>query len=281
MSHAENPDLTTLRFIDNWNLQNPQRLVAELVSVHKETHRKPDIYHFEVRDGLLIDPETKEPILNFIAPGIEKGIAENLQSWAIKNEEGVAYWISPRLEGVYPCNKIIIHNIAYTQEGEKIVLNSAILFDGNLENPEELRKTLFYAEDTPETFSKILTFIEEVSRQKINKVFDYNEEIVRSQAEYFARQIKMGVTPSIVVEEMQKNGFLGKNSISCRLSLENQTFSSFLDSKSLISIFTSTESSPSGYFECPNCKGLIPSGRGITKCPHCGITKEEYGSRCD
>lgn len=33
-------------------------------------------------------------------------------------------------------------------------------------------------------------------------------------------------------------------------------------------------------FPCPRCGQPIPSGRGITKCPHCGITKEEAGSPC-
>jgi len=35
------------------------------------------------------------------------------------------------------------------------------------------------------------------------------------------------------------------------------------------------------FFSCPSCDKPIASGKGITKCPHCGITKEEYGSRCD
>jgi hypothetical protein len=35
-----------------------------------------------------------------------------------------------------------------------------------------------------------------------------------------------------------------------------------------------------GSFACPKCNGLIPSGLGITTCPHCGITKEQAGSTC-
>lgn len=34
-------------------------------------------------------------------------------------------------------------------------------------------------------------------------------------------------------------------------------------------------------FPCPSCEKPIPSGKGITKCPHCGITKEQVGSNCD
>jgi hypothetical protein len=29
-------------------------------------------------------------------------------------------------------------------------------------------------------------------------------------------------------------------------------------------------------FPCPNCRKPIPKGKGITTCPHCGITKEEF-----
>lgn len=34
------------------------------------------------------------------------------------------------------------------------------------------------------------------------------------------------------------------------------------------------------HFHCPSCKGQIESGRGITTCPHCGLTKEQSGSNC-
>lgn len=34
------------------------------------------------------------------------------------------------------------------------------------------------------------------------------------------------------------------------------------------------------YFNCPRCGGQIESGRGITTCPHCGLTKEQAGSKC-
>ena len=34
------------------------------------------------------------------------------------------------------------------------------------------------------------------------------------------------------------------------------------------------------HFHCPGCGSQIESGKGITKCPHCGLTKEEAGSKC-
>ena len=37
----------------------------------------------------------------------------------------------------------------------------------------------------------------------------------------------------------------------------------------------------SGTFDCPKCKGKIPKGKGIEVCPHCGVKKSDYGSKCD
>lgn len=34
------------------------------------------------------------------------------------------------------------------------------------------------------------------------------------------------------------------------------------------------------HFHCPGCNGQIESGRGHTVCPHCGLTKEQAGSKC-
>ena len=38
---------------------------------------------------------------------------------------------------------------------------------------------------------------------------------------------------------------------------------------------------PKETFNCPGCQGEIESGKGITTCPHCGLTKEKAGSKCD
>lgn len=34
------------------------------------------------------------------------------------------------------------------------------------------------------------------------------------------------------------------------------------------------------HFHCPGCNYQIESGRGITTCPRCGLTKEQAGSKC-
>lgn len=266
MTYAESPAQTTLSFIPSWEQQNPQRLVAELISLSQETNRKPDSYHFEIKNGVLIDPETNRPVLEFIQKGIEYDIAEELQSWTGQTEEGLAFWISPPLSEVYPCAKVIIHRIAYTLDGEKIVLNSAILFDANLKNPEDLRKTLFTVQDSEETIFSILAWIEKISMKKIST--ETGHPYIKQHAGYFAEKIIRGDPACLVVQEMQQMGFLGQNSISCSTPAGTSSFSEFTLSHS--DLFLASEV---GKFvrNCGSCGTPINAviSRGY-RCPKCG-----------
>jgi hypothetical protein len=250
MSYAESPEITVLRFSDTWNEQIvSNRLVANLVSLNKETNREADTYHFLVKDSILVDPETGKPVLDFITPGVEKDIAIQLQSWAETNDEGLAFWISPPLPGVYPCAKTILHRLAYTTQGEKIIQNSAILFDAKFDNPEILRQTLFTQPDTEENLAKILEWVSEKSNKHV--FASRNETEVRQKAAYFADMVQGGVSRQHVIEEMKRSGFLGENSISC--PGVSTTFSNLIDSRSSISIMANTEGWHSG--TCRICGG--------------------------
>jgi hypothetical protein len=211
MANIENPKDTVTRFSKSWSSQNPNSLLAEFVSIHKETNRKPDNYHFIVKYNVIIDPNTNRPILDFIEEGVEKDIARDLQEWAGKTEEGLALWISPKKEEVYPCPKVIIHRIAYNQNGEKIVLNSAILFESEIKNPTYKRKTLYTLPDKELNIFKILNWIERKSGQKTH----LDSDLAYSQAIYYRSQILSGVSRDFIIDEMQRSGFLGENSISC------------------------------------------------------------------
>ena len=243
MSYAESPEKTVLRFSETWNEQIiSNRLIANFVSLSKETNREADTYHFLVEDGFLVDPETDRPILDFIIPGVEKDVAEKLQQWAVANNEGLAFWISPPLPGVYPCAKTVLHKIAYTTEGKKVILNSAILFDAEFEKPEILRQTLFTQSDTEENIAKLLEWIAEKSDKRV--AVAKNEAEVRQKAAYFADMVQRGIPRQYVIEEMKRSGFLGQNSISCPGA--NMTFSNLIDSKSSISIFNGIQEWHSG-----------------------------------
>lgn len=271
MSHVEAPTETTLRFIQNWT-DDSNRLAAELVSLNRETHREPDLYHFFVSGDVLLDPETGRPILDFVAPGLEYQIAERLQRWAAQNDAGVAYWISPRLPGIYPCNKIIIHNIAYDVNGRKVVMNSAILFEADLENPEEYRRNLFTAEDTEETFRTILNWLSKVSQQEIT--LNPAKEDTRTQAVYFAERIRLGIDPQLIIAEMQNSGFLGQHSISC--PMRAPSFSAYVEMRARRMEATGLLDKKILCCTCPFCnkqvKAEIYDGR--IHCPECGESRE-------
>lgn len=219
MSRVEAPEITVLRSFDTWSEQiNSNRLISNLISVNKETNRQPDNYLFWVENGILIDPESGRPVLDFILPGVEKEVAEKLQAWAGRNEKGLAFWISPALEGVYPCSKVILHRISRTSGGKKVLQNSAVLFDADFDSPELLRQTLFTQEDTEENISNILQWITEKSGQSIelsNNEGDGDEALLRKRALYYAEMFQRGVSRGDIVEEMLRTGFLGRNSISC------------------------------------------------------------------
>lgn len=262
---AESTTITASRFIYDWNTKNtdPSRLVEELFSLANETNRRPDTYVFNAEDG-LIDPATGKSIFEFIQPGLEYRVAENLQKWAMENDEGLAFWISPKLAGVYPCNKIIIHQIAYTLAGEKVVLNSAILFDGDIENPEEVRGVLVEEEDNDENLQNILLWIKQFTDEDVG--FREMDDDARELAEYFARKIKEGVEPRVVVEEMKKIGFLGEHAVSCPPSAR-----------------ASRKKAPEGAIivccKCPVCHRQVEAYviNGRIYCPDCGASNVWFG----
>ncbi len=257
--HKELPHITTCRFLETWQGINPNRLIAELISVNNETHRNPDPYHFSLRQGKLIDPETGKPITDFISDGVELEVVLKLQDWANKKDAGLAYWVSPRLVDVYPSEKLIIHRIAYTLTGEKIVLNSAILFEAELDNPETLRDTLFESDDTEENILKLLAWVQEVSGEAVNLT---SHKTHKDQAQYFAKQIINGVDHSQIIQEMLQTGFLGEFSISCKTVNNPASFSNYILSRAAIN---SIETSEGKYVEkCGNCgkeiKAVIRKG---------------------
>jgi len=264
----ENPAITTSRFIPLWEGKHPSRITAEMVSVSQETNRRPDTYHFEFNEkGQLIDPETKEPILDIILPGVEYEIAEKLQTWGNSNSEGLAYWISPPSDSrKYPCAKIIVHRIAYMpKDGEmkKAILNSAILFDAELESPEELRKTFLTTQDSEEEMQNILTWVEKVSKKKINT--ETNQQQTREQAENFTKMVIAGINHRTIIEEMQRLGFLGQHSISCAGGVSTFT-NVVLNNSSLL-----VENKRILCCTCPYCNKQVEAEiyGGKIHCPKC------------
>lgn len=220
MSYTELPIVTVQKFIPSWEKTYPQELVEQLISVSDETHRRPNFYPFKLKNGRLTDFGNGRIVLGVIKKEtylqkVEFEIAQELESWANRSEEGIAFWISPPYPGEYPCSKVIIHRIAYTSSAEKIVLNSAILFNAKFNNPESLRKTLFTKEESENTILEILGWVEEVSDRNTPRSEVGNITSIREQAYYFAQRIRAGDSKYVIAEEMQRMGFLGEYAISC------------------------------------------------------------------
>jgi hypothetical protein len=71
------------------------------------------------------------------------------------------------------------------------------------------------------------------------------------------------------------------NSGSCAGASNSQLAgTSISEGKFVTDVFGNTREIIESSFPCPRCGGSIPSGLGITTCPHCGLTKEEAGSTC-
>jgi len=265
MMKAEATTETVERFTEIWINDSTEfdRLIPELISVSNETNRRPDTSYFTERDGELIDPDSKRPVLEFIAPGTEYKVAEELQSWVADTDEGMAIWVSPKLENTYPCNKALIYQIVHTPDLEKAVQYSAILFDGDIQNPEEYRKTLLTFEDDEENLVDMLSWIEEVSGQDFDK--KHSKDITQKAA-YFAEKIKNGADKKQVVKEMRQSGFLGSHSVSC--PAESTTFSEFSLKNAKI-IFLSGEKFL--LCQCPFCKRKVKAkiSSGEISCPEC------------
>lgn len=263
---GEHPVETVTRFSETWNGKDFESLVAEFISVAKETNREPDTYHFELRDSQIIDPNTNRPILDFIAEGVEKNVARKLEDWAANNEEGMALWVSPKMEGIYPCPKVIMHKIAYLLDGTKVILNTVILFDAEIDNPKYKRETLYTLPDSDSNIAKILGWIKRKSHQEIN--LESTEKTSVHKARYFARQVVMGVPHQLIIDQMQEDGFLGENSISCP---GEKSLSGLIGANSDLYIYSGEDQYGSLEFKCPSCKAINtrPVGQLLSNCQFC------------
>lgn len=264
---SENPATTVLKWSKDWRQGevNKEDLITKLHSISNETNRVPDSRHYLIRDGLLIDQDTGEHILDHITPGVEYEIAEELQRRVAEAEEGIFIWHSPKLSKVYPCNKTMIYQIVYNEKFEKVLLYSAILYDGDIPNPEEQRKTLISAADEDATFWEVLSWIESVSKQKPQVV----KGVSRESAAYFAEQIRAGVDPRVVVEEMQASGFLGQKSISCS---GVSSFSDYISARANILVFAGVKDQHGELtFKCSKGHTNVrPYGKLLRYCETCG-----------
>lgn len=286
----------------SWSNKPRSEIVDGILSFAMETKRVPDTYYFELGErGKLIDPKTKEPIENSISrsPGPydkEYEGFKHIENWVRQNNQGTIIWLSPPYEGAYPFSKVVISEIQ-TKENKKTLLNRAIVLEINTDetvslansllsyssvetaflNPEELRAKpipldLLRGNNWETVVLHILNdnsswkmikngediSIKEVSRPKAEAI--YHKLFVENNPYYWSRQ-----------EQKELLSIFGQKGGSCPTPSKSGAFGKFFENSSV----------HEATFDCPKCHKQIPSGMGITKCPHCGVTKSEWGSSCD
>jgi len=244
-------------------------------SVSLETNRIPDPYHYFFKNGKLYSPVTNEPVENSIT--IYRALNENessafqkIQKWFVESEEGMVVWISPPHPERSPDTKIIFSDIVYELDSGKKLRNRAVRtsltpngcvafarrlgFSGAI-SAEELRASpLFLDKISPDKFIDILAEY----TQKQARIIKSGEDFIIK--ENLKARIALGYPAPI-----------GPYPSSCGPALQSAFNVMFGNSLNI----------SEAYFDCPKCHKAIPSGRGITTCPHCGAIKEDYNSGCD
>ncbi len=233
-------------------------------SVSLETNRIPDPYHYFFKNGKLYSPVTNEPVENSIRINshldkIEAEAFQKIQKRLVESEEGMVVWISPPHPERSTDTKITFSDIVYELGSGKKLRNRAVCigltpngcvalarqlgFSGAI-SAEELRASpLFLDQISPDEFVDILAEY----TQKQARIIKSGEDFITK--ENLKARIALGYTAPI-----------GPYPSSCGPAL-NSAFNI---------MFSNSLNISEAYFDCPKCHKGIPSGRGITTCPHWG-----------
>lgn len=242
-------------------------------SVSLETNRIPDAYHYYSKNNLLYSPLTNRPVENSISKNsrldlVEAEAFEKIQKWFAKKDEGVVIWISPPHPERSVDTKIVFSDIVYDTGFEKKLRNRAIRLGFSLKDCFAFAKRFgFPGIVSGEELAASPLFPDRLSADEF---VDILEQYSRKQA-----QIIKGGKDFTIKETLKARialGYaapIGPYSPSCPPTMHSAFEQMFGNS------FNIRE-----HFDCPRCHRQIPSGRGITTCPHCGARKEDY-HRCD
>lgn len=270
--------------IHKWVVNPSSQLSENLASKSHETKRIPDPYIFLLKNGKIISPSDLKPIEESILVRDHIEEAEYLgfqliQKMANENSNGTFFWFSPPSDGGYESFKIVASTIFYEAEGLKGLFNRAVVLDvdqetslqiareiskKNIFDPEELRKTPIILDD-----NEAMNWLEILAKysEQAELIKSSKDVIIKSETLSQTDIIYTSTSTVYIAEETaRRTGIIGVHKDSCdRSSAFGKMY----------------ENSLKNYFNCPKCDYKIPSGQGITKCPNCGITKEEVGSTCD
>lgn len=256
--------------IQNWIVSPAPQPVEEVASLSHETKRIPDPYIFILRKGKLVSPSNGIPVEEVVTRNTSTEEAEfkallKIQEWADKNDEGMTLWFSPPVP--YQNLKIVSSEIMYTLSGEKVILNRAIVLDVDRKTSLEIANNYSGSKSKdPEKLRSSPIFLSaQEAKDWMKPLSKYTDQIllIETGEDLLIKTETLKKSEGITSRhQAQDIGLMGSHSDSC------SAFGAFI---------SNAEKS----FPCPRCHKAIPSGRGITKCPFCGVTKEQYGSVCN
>jgi hypothetical protein len=232
-----------------------------------ETNRIPDFYHYHFSSGKLFSPVTNTLVENEILRRDSVEEAEfqafrKIQTWAGGSDEGMVVWISPRDPGRHKDSKIVFSDIVYDASLRKLLRNRGVC--------------LGWDESDCLSFARTLGFLE--GELRVSPIFlERGASVADILEPYDPRQAKL---------IRENEDFLIKERLKAQMARGYRApIGPYRDSCGRMSafslMFSDSLNLSEGYFDCPRCNGPIPSGRGITSCPHCGARKEDYSEGCD
>jgi hypothetical protein len=296
----------------NWRGRTNHQIKSDLASYLIENRNAPlekrtTYYELNVNNsGQLVSDEFGRVIdlinVRSLQDKKELEATIELEEWAgTKSEKNVALWISPP-SGSYSESRFVIFEknedkikcraICGKESAEECINIANKLGEIDFTDSESLRGSIIkiseeLSHDWISSFEKVFGHSEVWDRIRNGKDIDEKkittfiaEQIATKYAreirlaENYYRQILLG---AIIEEEARFQGYQINMSGSCGIS-----------NLAALSMVSDTSPSPFNsffmgnwgidrYFSCPRCMGKIPSGFGITTCPHCGAKKEHYG----
>lgn len=245
-------------------------------SVSLESRRLPDPYHYYFENNKLYSFLTNGPVENSTTRNdaleeAEYQAFQKIQKWFVEKEEGMVVWLSPPHSNRPGGDaKIIFSDIVFGLDSRKKLRNRAMCIGLTPDGCVALAKKLGFSEIfSSEELRAFPLFLSQMS----------SDEFIDILAQYSQKQaqiIKNGEDFAIK-EILKANIALGYPALvgpypgSCGPALQSAFNIMFGNSLNI----------SEAYFDCPKCHMAIPSGHGITVCPHCGARKEDFEGGCD
>jgi hypothetical protein len=283
-----------LQIIGEWVLTPSEQASENLASKSHETRRIPDPYIYFIKDHKLKTPKGLD-IETAVLRGTTIYDAEyeallKIQEWSDENDDGTSLWFSPPYLDGYSALKIVASEIISGVAHEKVLFNRAIVLDVDAAtslkianylsdrvyvDTEELRERPIFLKKNQDWMDLVGIYTTQIDQIRSSQDLVIKKltlsEINRIYSSPKFQKMNVWEARNYAELEAQERGLIGNKVDSCAIRGVS-AFNAFFGN--------SLAENPLGSFACPRCSGAIPSGLGITTCPHCGLTKEQAGSTC-